>query len=150
MPELTREVFVSLWSMTKAGTAPDDADLARMQKYMAMHEDMHAHFEGIAADPAASIDVDGENLVLHIAMDAATEAALERDEPDGIRDFMQSMLDSNVAPGTAFHAISQAMQHEFVLAAGRGEEMDLAQFATRAANYAAQAVAAAAQAGAAS
>jgi hypothetical protein len=128
-----------LWNLTKAGQAPADEELARMQKYMAMHEDMHAHFERIAQDPSAPLDVDGENLPLHIAMDAATEAALERGEPDGLREIMQGMLSANVDPSMAFHAISQAMMHEFVIAASNGQEMDLNQFLARAANYAMQA-----------
>ena len=139
MPELTREIFVELWKMTKAAQPPQDAELARMQKYMAMHEDMHPHFEQIEQDPAAPLEVDGENLMIHIAMDAAAEAALEQDEPAGVRDLMQGMLSANVDPGIAFHAISQALMHEFIAAASAGQGMALDQFLARATAYARQA-----------
>jgi hypothetical protein len=138
MPELTRELFVDLWRMTKAQRQVDDADLRGMQKFMAMHEDMHAYFERIEADPSTPLEVEGENLMLHIAMDAATEKALEADEPLGIRSLMEVMLASNVDPGRAFHVISQAMMHSFVIAASEGREMDQFEFMARVQQYSAQ------------
>src|SRR5690242_2115037 len=141
MPELTREVFVSIWTMAKAGQAPDDADLARMQKFMLMHDDMHEHFERIANDETASIDVEGENLVLHIAMDAATEKSLELDQPSGARALMQAMLDAQLDPGRAFHVLSQAMMHAFVIAADQEREMDESEYLDRARAYVQQVLA---------
>ena len=88
MSELTPELFVSLWNLAKAQQTPDDADLARMQKYMVMHEDMHGHFDRLLEDPSSPMEVDGENLMLHIAMDASTERCLELGEPMGIREVM--------------------------------------------------------------
>ncbi len=141
MPELTREVFVSLWAMAKTGQAPDDADLARMQKFMLMHDDMHEHFEHIANDASASIEVEGENLMLHIAMDAATEKSLELDQPAGARALMQAMLDAQLDPGRAFHVLSQAMMHAFLIAAGEEREMAETEYLDRARGYVQQVLA---------
>src|SRR4051812_28613757 len=77
MPELNREVFVNLWKATKSQQRPDDEGLALFQKYMIMHEDMHAHFDRLEQDPAAPLEVDGENLLLHFTFAAATEKSLE-------------------------------------------------------------------------
>lgn len=141
MPELTRELFVSLWTMARAGQAPDDAELARMQKFMLMHDDMHPHFERFAADPSSPMEVEGENLMLHIAMDAATEKSLEFDEPAGSRDLMQGLLDAGMEPGRAFHVLSQAMMHAFLIAAGEEREMAGQEYLDRAKAYAHQALA---------
>jgi hypothetical protein len=141
MPELTRELFISLWQHGKAGHAPDDAELARMQKFMLMHDDMHEHFERFASDPATSMEVEGENLMLHIAMDAATEKSLEFDQPAGARALMQSLLDAGMDPGKAFHVLSQAMMHTFLIAADQGNETDENEYLARAKTYAQQALA---------
>lgn len=141
MPELTPQIFASLWTLAKQQKTHDDADLARMQKFMMMHDDMHAHFEAIESDPAGSMVVDGENLMLHIVMDAATEKALEQGEPDGIRRLMQGMLDGGLDPGTAFHVLSQSMMHEFVIAAEQKQQMDHGKWLMRAGQYAQQAFA---------
>src|SRR5688572_18799910 len=140
MPELTRDVIVSLWNQAKAGQSPADADLARMQKFMLMHDDMYEHFERFAADPACPMEVDGENLMLHIAMDAATEKSLETDEPAGIRNLMQSLLSAGIEPGRAFHVLSQAMMHGFIIAAGEEREMAVDEYLQRAADYARQVI----------
>ena len=137
--ELTRELFISLWQAAKAGQAPADPELARMQKFMLMHDDMHSHFERFAADPASSMEVEGENLMLHIAMDAATEKSLELDQPSGARQLMQGMLDAGMEPGRAFHVMSQAMMHAFLIAADEGREMDEHEYLDRARAYAQQA-----------
>jgi hypothetical protein len=139
MPELTRDLFIELWQMTKAQREATDADLARMQKFMAMHEDMHPHFELFEANPQMPLEVEGENLGLHIAMDAATEKALETDEPAGVRALMQALLDTQMDPGQAFHVISQAMQHAFLQCANAGREMDEMVFMAMARQYALQA-----------
>jgi hypothetical protein len=139
MPELTRAIFVDIWNAAKAGQRNADDGLARIQKFMMMHQDMHAHFDRIAADPAEPVEVGGESLMLHLAMDAATEQALEADDPSGIRLLMQSMIDQKFEPGRAFHVLSQAMTHEFLIAARAGGEMDRQRFLARATSYAEQA-----------
>ena len=139
MPELTRDIFVQIWLAAKAQQRADDDGLARMQKFMVMHDDLHAHFDRIAADPAESVEVEGENLMLHIAMDAATEQSLEADDPSGVRLLMQNMLDQQFDPGHAFHVLSQAMTHEFLTATSEGKEMEKQRFLARAATYAEQA-----------
>jgi len=141
MPEITRDVFVSLWMQAKAGQSPADADLARMQKFMLMHDDMHEHLDRFAANPSCPMEVDGENLMLHIAMDAATEKTLETDEPAGIRDLMQSLLSAGIEPGRAFHVLSQAMLHAFIIAAGEEREMAVEEYLQRAADYSRQVIA---------
>jgi hypothetical protein len=140
MPELTRDIFVDIWNAAKAGQQNADDGLARMQKFMMMHQDMHAHFDRIAADPAEPVEVEGDNLILHIAMDAATEQSLEADDPSGIRLLMQNLLDQKFDPGRAFHVLSQAMTHEFLTATSAGGEMDKQRFLSRATSYAEQAV----------
>jgi hypothetical protein len=139
--ELTRELFVSIWRQTRAGNAMEDPELARMQKFMLMHEDMHEHFERCANDPAASLEVEGENLMLHIAMDAATEKSLETDQPPGARALMQGMLDAGFEPGRAFHVMSQAMMHAFIIAAQDGRDLQPIEYLQRATGYARQAAA---------
>jgi hypothetical protein len=139
MQELNREIFVGLWTAARSGKTSDVADEAILQKYMLMHEDMHAHFDRIEQDPSASMEVGGENLMLHIAMDAATEKSLEQDEPSGVRMLMQQMLSSGFDPGVAFHVISQAMMHETIIAGEAGQEFEPRKFLHRAASYAEQA-----------
>jgi hypothetical protein len=90
---VTPQIFASLWTQAKRQETPDDAELARIQKYMVMHDDMHAHFERFAQDPSQPPIRDGENLMLHIIMDATIEKALEWDQPPGIRKMLQGMLD---------------------------------------------------------
>jgi hypothetical protein len=143
MPEFNRETLVQLWTDAKAGRTPADPDLARAQKYMMMHDDMHEHFEAAERDPAAPLTVDGESLLVHVLMDAATEKALELDEPAGVRTLMQSLLTAGMDPGRAFHVLSQAMQHEMTvqLTAGR-DELDPAAWLRRCIEYAQQAMAA--------
>jgi hypothetical protein len=48
---------------------------------MILHEDMHEIWDRLVDDPRTSLEIDGENLLLHIAMDAATEKALESKRP---------------------------------------------------------------------
>jgi hypothetical protein len=139
MPELTREIFVDIWNAAKAGQQNPDEGLARIQKFMMMHQDLHAHLDRIAAHPNEPVEVEGENLMLHIAMDAATEQMLEADDPVGVRQLMQNLIDQKLEPGRAFHVLSQAMTHEFLTAARAGKEMDKQRFLTRATSYAEQA-----------
>ena len=138
---MTPQIFASLWTRAKRQETPDDPELARIQKYMVMHDDMHELFERFEADPTQPPIRDGENLMLHIIMDAAIEKALEWDQPPGIRKMLQGMLDGALDPAVAFHVLSQAMQHEFLAAAAKGMEMDQSDFMIRASQYANQAFA---------
>ena len=52
---------------------------------------------------------------------------------------LQGMLDGAIDPAVAFHALSNAMQHEFLAAAATGQEMDQINFMVRAGQYAKQA-----------
>ena len=113
MNELTPAVLAKIWRNTKAEKRMEDPDLARFQKFMILHEDMHATWDALAADPATSLVVEGENLMLHVAMDAATETALETDQPPGLRQAFQMLTARGFDQGRAFHVLSQAMMHEF-------------------------------------
>ena len=136
---MTPQIFASLWTQAKRQETPEDPELARIQKYMLMHDDMHEQFDAFERDPARPPVRDGENLMLHIVMDSATEKALEWDQPPGIRKMLQGMLDGAIDPAVAFHALSNAMQHEFLAAAAKGQEMDQINFMVRAGQYAKQA-----------
>ncbi len=138
---MTPQIFASLWTSAKKQETPDDPELARIQKYMVMHEDMHEAFERFVADPSQPPIRGGENLMLHIIMDSTIEKALEWDQPPGIRKMLQGMLDVAVEPTVAFHVLSSAMQHEFLAAAAKGREMDQSDFMIRANEYAQQAFA---------
>jgi hypothetical protein len=138
---VTPQTFASLWTQAKRGQAPDDPELARVQKYMLMHDDMHALFDAFERDPANPPLRDGENLMLHIVMDSATEKALEWDQPPGIRMMLQGMLDGALDPAVAFHVLSQAMLHEYLAAAAKAQDMDPSDFMIRASQYAQRAFA---------
>lgn len=135
---LTPQTLVRLWTMAKAQETPDDEALAAFQKFMVMHEDMHEYWEQLAADPSTSLEVDGENLMLHIAMDAATMRALELNQPPGLKDLLQAMLTKGFDQGRAFHVLSQAMQHEFLESAEKGQEMNVQGWLRRATDYSGQ------------
>lgn len=138
--DVTPEVLAELWRLFKQGKKSEDEDLASFQKFMVMHENMHAHWDRLVKDPNASLVVDGENLMLHIAMDVSTERSLQRDEPSGVLGFFQALVGNGYNEGDAFHVLSQAMQHEFMEAASRAEDMDLNKFLARAAEYCRQAI----------
>jgi hypothetical protein len=138
---VTPQTFASLWTQAKRQEAPDDPELARIQKYMVMHDDMHALFDDFERDPSQPPVRDGENLMLHILMDATTEKALEWDQPPGIRKMLQEMLDGAIDPAVAFHALSRAMQDEYLDAAAKGDDMNQSDFMIRASQYAKQAFA---------
>ncbi len=140
MPELTPQTFAALWTMAKRDEVPDDAEHARLQKFMKLHGDMHDAWEAFEQDPAEPPVRDGENLMLHILMDATVEKALEWGQPPGIREMMQGMLDRGVEPTAAFHVLSHAMQHEYLHAAAQGQPMDQDQFMARAERYAREAL----------
>jgi hypothetical protein len=138
--ELNAALLAEIWRNTRAEKRLDDPDLARFQKFMILHEDMHATWDALAADPSTSLLVEGENLMLHVAMDAATETALETDQPPGLRQAFQMLTARGFDPGRAFHVLSQAMMHEFIVQAEQGKELDPKQFLTRVFDYAKQAM----------
>jgi hypothetical protein len=137
---LTSKVLAGLWTQAKAKQTPDDAGLAAFQKFMILHEEMHVHWEKLEKDPEEPLLVDGENLLVHIAMDASTMRALETNEPSGISPLYARLIQNGLEQGMAFHVLSQAMQHEFLASATEGHEMELPKFLARAAEYTKQAI----------
>jgi hypothetical protein len=131
----TPELLARLWTMAKAQQMPDDEGLEAFQRFMVLHEDMHEYWERLEKDRTASLEVDGENLLLHIAMDAATMRGLEKDQPPGLKELLQMMLRNGIEQGRAFHVLSRAMEHEFLDAASKGQEMDLGAYFRRARDY---------------
>jgi hypothetical protein len=140
MENLSPAVFADLWRAYRAGRAAEDESLAAFQKFMVMHQDMHEVWDRLAEDPSTPLVVEGENLMLHVAMDVATEGSLSRNEPPGIHALFAGLVKKGFPEGEAFHVISQAMMHEFLIAAERGKEMELPGFFKRAADYCRQAV----------
>jgi hypothetical protein len=140
MNELTPGVLAEIWKRTRADQRLEDPDLARMQKFMVLHEDLHELWDRLAADPSTSLEVEGENMMVHIAMDAATEGSLEAGTPEGIRGLFQALTTAGFDEGRAFHVLAQAMAHEFLIAAEKGEEMSLDLFLNRATDYTGQAI----------
>ena len=140
MNELTPAVLAEVWRQTRADQAVEDPDLARMQKFMLLHEDLHALWDRLVQDPTTSLEVEGEDMLLHIAMDAATEGSLEAGQPEGIRGLFQALTTAGFDEGRAFHVLAQAMAHEFVIAAEKGQEMSLDLFLNRATDYTGQAI----------
>lgn len=140
MNELTPSTLIEIWTSTKAQKRMEDPDLARMQKFMVMHEDLHGLWDKLVEDPATSLMVEDENMMLHIAMDAATEGALEAGQPEGLRGLFQALTTAGFDPGQAFHVLQQAMTHEFLIAAEKGEELSLDMLLNRATDYTGQAM----------
>ena len=137
---LTPALLGELWKAAKERKAPEDEGLAAFQKFMILHEDMHAYWDRLADDPNTPLEVEGENLLLHIAMDAATEKALERNEPEGLPGVFALLVEGGFDQSRAFHVITQAMEHEFLTAASQNQEMTMDGFMTRAKEYARQAL----------
>ena len=137
---LTPKVLAGLWTQAKAKQTPEDSGLAAFQKFMILHEDMHPHWEKLEKNPGEPLLVDGENLLVHIAMDASTMRALETNEPAGLSPLYALLIQNGLDQGVAFHVLSQAMQHEFLTAATAGREMELLKFLARATEYAKQAI----------
>jgi hypothetical protein len=140
MNELTPAVFAEIWTATRAERRVENPDLARFQKFMVLHEDLHPLWDRLLEDPATSLEIEGENMMLHVAMDAATEAALEAGQPEGLRGLFQALTQAGFDEGRAFHVLSQAMMHEFVIQAEQGKEMSLDLFLNRATDYTGQAI----------
>lgn len=137
---LTPAVLAELWKAAARRETPGDESLAAFQKFMILHEDMHAFWDRLVVDPATPLEVEGENLMLHIAMDAATEKALEKNEPEGLPGVFALLIEGGFDQSRAFHVISQAMEHEFLTAASQDQEMTLDGFMSRAKEYARQAM----------
>ena len=137
---LTPALLAELWKAAKLKKAPEDEGLAAFQKFMILHEDMHAYWDRLVEDPATPIEIEGENLLLHIAMDAATEKALERNEPAGLPGVFALLVEGGFDQSRAFHVIAQAMEHEFLTSASQNQEMTMDGFMTRAKEYARQAL----------
>ena len=137
---LTPALLADLWMAARKREAPADEELASLQKFMVLHEDMHDIWDRLVDDPMTSLDVDGENLLLHIAMDAATEKALENNDPAGLPGVFALLVQGGFDQSRAFHVIAQAMEHEFLTAAAQEQEMTSDGFMSRAKEYAKQAL----------
>jgi len=140
MPSLTAQVLADLWRAVKESRVPDDPDLAGFQKFMVLHGDMHDVWDRLIEDPETPLMLEGEDLLVHIAMDLSTERALEQNRPEGLRQIYASMITAGLDAGQAFHVLSQAMMHEFTGAAEQGQAMDLGAFMRRAVLYAGEAL----------
>ena len=140
MENLTPELFAELWKSYRADQAPEEAELAAMQKFMVLHQDMHPVWDRLVADPSTPLEVDGEDLMLHVAMDVATERSLADNKPPGIHALFAGLVKKGLEEGEAFHVISQAMLHEFLIAAEQGKEMEIPAYFQRAADYCKQAL----------
>ena len=137
---LTPALLADLWKAARKREAPGDEELAALQKFMVLHEDMHEIWDRLIDDPRTSLEVDGENLLLHIAMDAATEKALENNDPAGLPGVFALLVQGGFDQSRAFHIIAQAMEHEFLTAAAQDQEMTPDGFMSRAKEYAKQAL----------
>ena len=138
--EFTPQVMADLWKAARMKEVPSDESLAAFQRFMILHEDMHDYWDRLVENPAASLQVDDENLLLHIAMDAATEKALEKNEPAGLPGLYAMLVSGGFDESRAFHVIAQAMQHEFLTAVSQNQEMTLDGFMARAKEYCRQAL----------
>ncbi len=140
MRMLTPQILADLWKAQRAQQTPTDPDLAAMQKFMILHNDMHEYWDRLLTDVDAPLEVDGENLMLHIAIDAAVERALGENQPPGLQDLFSTLVQNGFEEDDAFHVIAQAMQHEFLISAEEGKEMDLGGFLRRTTDYCRQAM----------
>ncbi len=137
---ITPALLAELWKSARKREAPPDEELAAFQKFMVLHEDMHEVWDRLVDDPTTSLEIDGENLLLHIAMDAATEKALESNDPAGLPGVFALLVQGGFDQSRAFHVIAQAMEHEFLTAAAQEQEMTSDGFMSRAKEYAKQAL----------
>jgi hypothetical protein len=128
---LTPSVLAELWKAARKREAPGDEELAAFQKFMILHEDMHEIWDRLVDDPRTSLD---------IAMDAATEKALESNDPAGLPGVFALLVQAGFDQSRAFHVIAQAMEHEFLTAAAQEQEMTSDGFMSRAKEYAKQAL----------
>src|SRR5688572_11726909 len=128
MTELNAAIAADLWKKAKEDKSPKDPFLQSVLRFMLLHENFHPMWEKLAADPTIPLVVDGENVVLHVAMDAAAESAIQTDRPEGIRELFDDLQSRGVEKGRAFHLISKAMLDEYLVAGQSGEPMDLVRF----------------------
>ena len=138
MTELNAAVVGDLWKKAKENKTPKEPYLQSVLRFMFLHENFHAMWEKLATDPTIPLVVDGENVVLHVAMDAAAENAIQTDRPEGIRDVFEDLQARGMEKGRAFHVISAAMRDEYLLAGEEGEPMDQVRIYARAKDYAAR------------
>ena len=138
--QLTPALLAGLWKDLKEERPSEDEALAAFQKFMLLHEDMHAIWDKLLDDPQTPLEVNGENVMLHIAMDAACEKALEKNEPAGIQAVFAALVQGGFEAGHAFHVVQQALLHEFLTASSQNQEMSLDGFLERARAYGKQAV----------
>jgi len=138
MTELNAAVVGDLWKKAKENKTPKEPYLQSVLRFMFLHENFHAMWEKLATDPTIPLVVDGENVVLHVAMDAAAENAIQTDRPEGIRDVFEDLQSRGMEKGRAFHVISAAMRDEYLLAGEEGEPMDQVRIYARAKDYAAR------------
>ena len=138
MTELNAAVVGDLWKKAKENKTPKEPYLQSVLRFMFLHENFHAMWEKLATDPTIPLVVDGENVVLHVAMDAAAENAIQTDRPEGIRDVFEDLQSRGMEKGRAFHVISAAMRDEYLLAGEAGEPMDQVRIYARAKDYAAR------------
>lgn len=136
MTELNAAVVADLWKKAKENRTPKSPYLQSVLKFMLLHENFHATWEKLAADPTIPLVLDGENVVLHVAMDAAAENAIQSDRPEGIKDLFEGLQSRGVEKGRAFHVISRAMMDEYLVAGEAGEPLDLVRLYARAKDYA--------------
>lgn len=136
MTELNAAIVGDLWKKAKEHKTPKEPYLQAVLRFMFLHENFHAMWEKLSADPTIPLVIDGENVVLHVAMDAASENAIQTDRPEGIKELFETLEESGTEKGRAFHVISKAMMDEYLVAAEAGEPMDLVRFYARAKDYA--------------
>lgn len=140
MNELTPAMLAGIWTMHKEGRTPEEPFLEAVQKFMVLHQDLHGWWERLVADPETPV-VDGErNVLVHVAMDAATERSLRENQPGGILEAYGHLIAAGMDQGESFHVISAAMEHEFLVSAANGREMEPDAFLKRAQDYVVQAL----------
>src|SRR5688572_22032303 len=115
MTELNAAIAADLWKHAKTHKTPKDPFLQSVLRFMLLHENFHPLWEKLVADPTIPLVIDGENVVLHVAMDAAAENAILTDRPEGLRELFENLEASGVEKGRAFHAISSAMRDEYLV-----------------------------------
>jgi len=138
--QLTPALLAGLWKDLKEERPSEDEALAAFQKFMLLHEDMHGLWDRLVDDPSTPVEVNGENVLLHIAMDAACEKALQNNEPAGVQAVFAALVQGGFEAGDAFHVVQQAMMHEFLTSASQNQEMSPDGFLARAREYGKQAV----------
>jgi len=138
--QLTPALLAGLWKDLKEERPSQDDALAAFQKFMLLHEDMHGIWDRLLDDPNTPVEVNGENVLLHIAMDVACEKSLQKNEPGGIQAVFAALVQGGFEAGHAFHVVQQAMMHEFLTAASQNQEMSLDGYLTRAREYGKQAI----------